>query len=767
MLARFESRLRRVRRWFSRSEWAARVLGLSRAQPGASPGLVLVQVDGLSYTQFQRALEEGRLPFLRSLLQHQGYRARAFYSGLPSATPGIQGELFYGVPGCVPSFSFLDRASGRIHRMFETDSVRQVERRLSVQAEGLLRGGSAYADIFGGGAKERHFCGGDRGWWGLLWAAQPLRLPFLAVMYLDVAARCAVLIVWETLLALFEAMRGACRGQVFLDELKFIGIRLGLCILLRELIVTGVKIDIARGLPVIHLNFFGYDEQSHRRGPGSRFAHWTLPGIDRSIAKVWRAAHRSARRSYDVWLYSDHGQEETLPYPMEHGRSIEAAVQALFEEEFPAAPPKPVVVTGMGPLTHVYPPRPLTEEERRRFALSLVGTLQVPMVLATDEEGKAVAWTDHGAFRLPEDASLVLGAWHPFLEEAARDLAALCRHPDAGALVLSGWRQGRPAKTFPPESGSHAGPGFEETRGFTLLPPDAPLDETGRAYLRPSQLRSAALRFLGRMESLPQCPPRFFTQPPAAVLRIMTYNVHSCMGMDGRLSTERIARVIARHRPDAVALQELDIRHPRTAGVDQAEQIARQLRMDFHFHASFRLADGQFGNAIFSRFPMRLMRAAALPRLEGRRGFREPRGALWVELDVEGAVVHLINTHLSVWPAERALQAEALLGKDWVASREALGPVVVCGDFNAAPGSLVYRRFTETFRDAQVALPGRFPMGTWFSRYPFTRIDHLFAGPGVEVRDVTVPKTELDQVSSDHLPLLVELRIVVARPYRG
>lgn len=760
------TRLRGLRRIFSRSEWASRLLGLSRfTGSDVSSGLVMIQVDGLSCTQFERALKEGRLPFLKSLLDHQGYHARPLYSGLPSATPGIQGELFYGVKGCVPSFSFLDRASGKIQKMYDTASVKQVERRLSAQGEGLLKGGSAYADIFTGGAQERHFCAGDRGWRGIFWAAHPIRLPFIILLYVDVLLRATVLMAWEMMVSFYEAVRGTFRGQLLIEELKFILVRLSVCVLLRELVVTGVKIDIARGLPVIHLNFFGYDEQSHRRGPSSRFAHWTLMGIDRGVAKIWHAAHRSSRRSYDVWIYSDHGQEETTPYPVEHGRPIQQAVDEIFSREMPGASQK-ALVTGMGPIQHIYPPEPLPWEARERLARAFIDSAGIPMVLAAGTEGKAVAWTDHGTFTLPEEAAGVLGAQHPFLEETARDLTALCHHPDAGTLLLSGWRQGRPPKTFPSENGSHAGPGFEETRAFALLPPDAPVDDASRSHLRPLSLREGTLRLLGRMEPAPRSP-RGPAAEPSRILRIMTYNVHSCVGMDGKLSPERIARVIARHRPDAVALQELDVRHPRTGGVDQAEQIARRLAMEFHFHASYRVAEGLYGNALLSRFPMRLMRAAVLPALKRRALLTEPRGALWVELDVEGASLHLINAHLSLWPAERAIQAEALMGPDWVGSPEALGPMVVCGDFNAAPASPVYRKFTETFRDAQLSLPGRFPKATWLSRYPFTRIDHLFAGPGVEVLDIVVPRTELDQISSDHLPLLAELRITVVRRPRG
>ncbi len=760
MLDRIEVFLRRLRRGISRAEWAVRLLRLKRVSPaGDAPGLILIQIDGVAFPQFQRALKAGRLPFLHRLIRRQGYRLHSFYSGLPSATPGVQGEFFYGVKGCVPSFSFLDRKDGHIRKMFDVPSVLEVEKDLAAQGQPLLEGGSAYCDIFSGGAAECHYSGAKRGWDGMLRAANPLTLPLFLLLYLDVAARMALLLAWELAVGLFEAARGALKGFSPVQEFEFLSIRLSVCIFLRELLAAAVPLDIARDLPVIHLNFFGYDEQSHRRGPGSDFAHWALPGIDRAVARIWRAAHRIGRRSYDVWIYSDHGQEETAPYFQEHSKTLEQAASEILGRELPDV--RLETVAGMGPIAHLYLSRPLKEDERGRLARALVESAGIPTVLAPGGNGKVLAWNGSGAFSLPEDAARILGREHPFLGEAAEDLISLCHHPHAGTLLALGWRPGQRAKTFPMENGSHAGPGYQETHAFALLPPDAPVD-ADKPYLRPLDLRRAALRFMGRLDR-PERQPVAPGPTPRPQLRVMTYNVHNCLGLDGKISPERIARVIARHQPDAVALQELDVNRQRTGRVDQVERIARMLRMTFHFHTSFRLEDEQYGNAILSRFPMRLVRSGGLPRLPSSPA-GEPRGALWVELDVQGSAVHMINTHLSLWPAERLLQAEALLGPDWVGSPEALGPFLLCGDFNSAPGSAAYRRLTRPFRDAQLALKEHLPRGTWFGRYPFSRIDHILISPGLEVLDVVVPETELDRAASDHLPLLAELRVLLSRP---
>src|SRR5690606_2840765 len=58
-------------------------------------------------------------------------------------------------------------------------------------------------------------------------------------------------------------------------------------------------------------------------------------------------------------------------------------------------------------------------------------------------------------------------------------------------------------------------------------------------------------------------------------ITVLTYNIHHGEGMDGKLDLERIANVIRSVNPDLVALQEVDRKTQRSAGVDQAEELAR------------------------------------------------------------------------------------------------------------------------------------------------------------------------------------------------
>ncbi len=792
MLNFIETFIRSSRRWLSRSEWLIRLLRLTKAGGQAcEPGLVLIQIDGLSRHQLERAMRKGNMPFLTELRRKHRYQVHSLYSGLPSSTPAMTAELLYGVKCAVPAFSFYDRADGAMYRMFEPRAAKELDQRLQTQGQPLLAGGSAYAAIYTGGAEETHFCASTLGLDYLFKSNYPLRMALIVLLSIYSWIRVGVLLVIEFLLALFDVVRGFIAGQDLWKEIKFIPSRVGVSILMRELATIGAKIDVTRGLPVIYLDLVGYDEQSHRRGPGSRFAHWTLKGIDDAIARIWRAAQRSAVRDYDVWVFSDHGSEAMLSYPRERGRTLQEAISEVFGattkvfvtehdnrgiqskrmraymrgagQEMPMRDVGPAptgrnepIVAAMGPVGHVYTDQSLDGGERERLARSLVEQAKVPMVSVTEGADKVRVWTKEKQFILPQDAEQVFAAHHPFLEEITHDFIRLCRHPNAGDFVLWGWSRNGPAYTFPIENGSHAGPGLEETHAFALLPDDAPLDIGTKRYLRPLDLRNAALRHLGRYRyPLPSAPE---IASGRGLLRVMTYNVHSCVGIDGKLSPHRIARVIARYRPDVVALQEVDVGRPRTRQADQAQLIGQCLKMNYHFYPTIQVAEERYGDCILSRLPMRLVKTGVLPTLSDRHRL-ELRGALWVAIELDGRAIQFVNTHLGLIARERLGQIRALLGDDWLGRSNGTDPVVLCGDFNASPLSSVWRLCSQKLRDVQVDVLHRSPRRTWFGHYPIARIDHIFVNSQVEVVRVDVGDDYLARLASDHRPLFAELRV--------
>src|SRR4051812_25924729 len=168
--------------------------------------------------------------------------------------------------------------------------------------------------------------------------------------------------------------------------------------------------------------------------------------------------------------------------------------------------------------------------------------------------------------------------------------------------------------------------------------------------------------------------------------RILTYNVHRWMGTDRRIAPGRIADVIASCEPDIVALQEVRVGRSRPGAIDQAAAVAARLGMSLHFQPTIRVFGEQFGIAILTCHPARVVRSGRLPSLSNGPSL-EKRSALWVSVSIGGRALNVINAHLSLRSRERLHQAEALIGSEWIGHPECADPAVLLGGFYAPPQS--------------------------------------------------------------------------------
>lgn len=228
-------------------------------------------------------------------------------------------------------------------------------------------------------------------------------------------------------------------------------------------------------------------------------------------------------------------------------------------------------------------------------------------------------------------------------------------------------------------------------------------------------------------------------------LRVMTYNIRSGRGLDGRLNLDRIAAVIAAESPDLIALQEVDSKRRRTRHQDQAHWLAEQLGYHCAFGAARRWKQGEYGNAILSRFPYTEFRRIALPK--PTRLPVESRCLLQCRFVVEGRELEFWNTHLGLLATERRLQMQTLMQKLLESQGASL---ILCGDFNARIRSREVTGLALHLHRA--SSPRTFP-----AFLPVVHLDHVFVTPYWRVVSSHVGRGALAKKASDHLPLVVDL----------
>lgn len=236
-----------------------------------------------------------------------------------------------------------------------------------------------------------------------------------------------------------------------------------------------------------------------------------------------------------------------------------------------------------------------------------------------------------------------------------------------------------------------------------------------------------------------------------AALRVVSYNVHACVGRDGHFRPDRIGDVLALLDADVVAIQELEDRvflgHP------VSRYLAERLGMHAYPGMTLRRGRNHYGNLL-------LTRAAATTVQEHDLSVsgREPRGAIEACIRSHGREIRAIVTHLGLRALERGRQIGKLM--HLLDGRHA-DVTVLAADFNEwRPGSGLHRRLRQWF--GATPRPRSFP-----SARPVLPLDCIYAAPSICLDSVRAVRDGDSAVASDHLPIVAELDLDAAATGSG
>jgi hypothetical protein len=497
---------------------AIRRARLGRAPVPAGRRLLIVQIDGLSRSMLEEAIAAGRVPFLARLLAHGGFRLQPMSVGLPTSTPAFQLAAMYGVRPDIPGFHYHDKRRRDDVYFPRGGDAALVEATQAAGRRGILRGGGAYGCVFTGGATSNLLT--------FTMLKRPggvgaLRALSGVVVLAWVAVKSAVLSAIELARAVLRLIADPVgeteRGW------RWLAIKIGISVWLRELFTMVVARDLYAGAPALWVNYLDYDVFAHAYGPRHRRALRALRRVDRSLHQLWRVLRRVPEHRYDLYVLADHGQAACTPYArLSGGRSIEDALADLFDP--PAARGATAAAGGArrvaagidafrrrrapglfqrfvnyleqdfalvlgglrsvrehggirviaaGPNAFVYfleRPEPLDAEWiDARFPGALDALARSPgvgFVLVRSAAGPLCVW--RGArYGLGELAAGPF-AGRPDLDRLAEGLRDLMAMPSAGDLVVYGIGAPEGNVSYVPEVGAHAGTSYDELHTFLI-----------------------------------------------------------------------------------------------------------------------------------------------------------------------------------------------------------------------------------------------------------------------------------------------------------
>ena len=234
-------------------------------------------------------------------------------------------------------------------------------------------------------------------------------------------------------------------------------------------------------------------------------------------------------------------------------------------------------------------------------------------------------------------------------------------------------------------------------------------------------------------------------------IRLATYNIHKCVGIDRRYSPERIADVLRELEADVIALQEVVCHSDRGRREHQAEFLAEELGMNFCLGENRKHYGADYGNVILTRLPI-----VSFRNYDISVNRREPRGCLRADIEVDTEKhLHFMNLHLGTSFFERRQQVRKLLVNHVLDEPGIVGSRVIAGDFNEWISGLTTRLFKSNFQSVDPKLHLG-TMRTFPGIAPIFHLDHIYFDQQFTLERASLHRSRRSLLASDHLPIVAD-----------
>ncbi len=295
-------------------------------------GFVIFQIDGLSYEALKKALSLNLMPHLKKIIGSDKYYFKKYFTGVPSDTPFFQAGLLYGDNDNIPGFRWIERETGQEIIFKKPESAGYIEEMLAKNNANLLKGGSSYVNLFSGGASRSTFTLSTFSVRYLFKKkVRNFDIFIIFVFHIFTLFKTFFYVFFEALFEIGERVVDVVKNREVRPEGFFPFARAMSNVIFKEIETFGAIMDISRGVPSLYLDYIGYDELSHHRGPYSFSALRTLKAIDRKIYHIYKEISVSERK-YDFFIISDHGHTPSVPFSrLNKGKMLRTVIQDYID----------------------------------------------------------------------------------------------------------------------------------------------------------------------------------------------------------------------------------------------------------------------------------------------------------------------------------------------------------------------------------------------------------------------------------------------------
>lgn len=452
--------------------------------------LVILHIDGMGADALQRALDRGHMPFVRELIEREGYQIQRYRCGVPSTTPFAQAGILYGDNSEIPCFRWWDRERRVLVQFGAGSTFKKVADKYFAGCTPLTRGGACIAacypgeaaDDFGIAYHDRSYGRQPRSR-----SAANVLVPYLAnPLHLADWA-------WQAAAVFGRTARdyAVARSRRRRPAAPYVATDVVEEIFVHHLTRYAVAKAMREGYSPIYAGFYAYDETGHAFGPEDESSRRVLKHVDHSVRKIARS--RGGR--YELVVLSDHGQVETRTFRAVNGKAFGEVIAGMLDgfhvKEAKGGEYGPneedarghLIATLSGGAAHLY-----FGDQRTRMSHSDVQSRfpQLPARLAGLREvaflmlrqgGDDVFVTRAGELRGPAVKPLLRAYDEP--DVLFEQLSRLNSFQACGDIVVFGAFVDGKQVNFENQAGGHGSIGGEQLHPFVLAKKEWALDLSG------------------------------------------------------------------------------------------------------------------------------------------------------------------------------------------------------------------------------------------------------------------------------------------------
>ena len=295
------------------------------------PGVIMLEIDGLSINILKKAIEKGVMPNIKKWIDDKSHTLKGWETDLSSQTGSSQAGILHGNNKDIVAYRWVEKENN--NQMIVSGKLSdapEIERRIS-DGKGLLVNGISIANMFSGDSKIPTLTSSQ------LNGMKNIYNKTLDAVFLDAYnyQRLIVLFLWDIVLELKSQIVHRVKNiQPRLRRtIVYAAVRAGANIALREATTDVLTSEILTGnIDTAYATYMGYDEIAHHSGVEDDDVWKALKYIDFQFKKLTSAIEMSDR-NYEIVVLSDHGQSKGATFKQRYGITLGNYVRKFLPDD--------------------------------------------------------------------------------------------------------------------------------------------------------------------------------------------------------------------------------------------------------------------------------------------------------------------------------------------------------------------------------------------------------------------------------------------------